>query len=80
MIIDLRDTCCCCYWENKEPFSDSKVADIERNRNTHIDLITRSTPNYIDTLTTTDGLSDHFTVIVEINVKYNPVNSKCNIL
>ena len=43
-------------------------------------LITRSTMHYIHTLTATDGLSDHFTVIAEIQFKDNPVDSKCNIL
>jgi len=43
-------------------------------------LITRSTTNYIHTLTATDGLSDHFTVIAETKFKHNPVDSKCNIL
>jgi len=42
-------------------------------------LVTRSTMDYIRALTTTDGLSDHFTVIGEI-FKHNPVNSKCNTL
>ena len=43
-------------------------------------LISRSTPEYIHTLTVTDGLSDHFTVTAEIKCKHNPFDSKCNIL
>jgi len=43
-------------------------------------LITRSTTDYIHTLTATDGLSDHFTVIAEIKFKHNSVDSKCNSL
>ena len=39
-----------------------------------------STPNYIHTLTTADGVSDNFTVITEIKFKHNPVDSKCNIV
>ena len=43
-------------------------------------LMTRSTPDYIHTLTATDGLFDHFTVIAEIKFNHNPVDSECNIL
>ena len=43
-------------------------------------IIAQSTPNYSHTLTTTDGLLDHFTVIAKIKFKHNPVDSKCNIL
>jgi len=43
-------------------------------------LIPRSTPDYINTLTATDSLSDHFTVIAEITFKHNPADSKYNIL
>ena len=45
-----------------------------------IDLITRSTLNYIHTLTATYGLFNRFTIIVEIQFKHNSVDSKCNIL
>jgi len=38
-------------------------------------LITRSTPNYFHTLTASDGLSDHFTVMAEITLKHIPVDS-----
>ena len=42
--------------------------------------ITKSIAEYIHTLTVTDDLLDHFTVIAEIKFKDNPFDSKCNIL
>ena len=48
---------------------------------TFIDLlVTRCTPDDIHTLTVTDGLSDHFTIVAKTKFQHNPVDSKCNIL
>ena len=41
---------------------------------------TRPTPNYMHTLTATDGLSDQFNAIPKITFKQNLVDSRCNIL
>ena len=42
-------------------------------------LITRSTCYNIQTYTVSDGLSDHHTVIVDVNVSRTPVESKHNV-